>query len=171
MSFILGIEGIEEFEGVIKKISELTFEHAIQTFPSFNPAVASQKDRKAFQAKCHEGFSLAQEMIVEELSKIQASMRQLTISLKDARRRKNKEDIYQTQTQIVHLEHRELIFRKIADAIAWQLFGLQRWNLRRFYLGKQMPYLDSSNIKSIVEAVRQINKKPLSFGLIALVTA
>jgi hypothetical protein len=171
MSFVIGIEEVQEFEDKTQKICDLAFAYAIRTFSSFNPTVASKKESNAFLAKCHEGFALAQEIIVEEVSRIQARIRQCTMQLKDARRKKNKEEVYQTQTGIIHQQNRELILRKIADAIAWQLFGMQRWNLRRLYLGKQMPYLDSSNIKSVMDAIKQINRKPLSFGLIADITS
>lgn len=171
MSFVLGLEGIQEFEEHVKKISEYAFGHAIGTFQFFNPETASDKERSDFLAKCHEGFALAQEMIVDQLLKIQANIREYTSQLKDAKRKRDKESAYRCEIKIIHLTHRESVLRKIADAIAWQLWGLQRWNLRRLYIGKQMPYLDSSNITSIMDEVKQINKEPLSFGLITDITS
>lgn len=171
MSFVLGIEGIQEFEEDVKRICDYAFAHAIRTFTSFDPEIASSEERKAFVAKCHEGFALAQELIVNQLLSIQASIRAHNAELKDARRNKDKEGVYRYEAKITCLANREVVLRKIADAIAWQLWGLQRWNLRRLYIGKTMPYLDSSNIASIMREVREINKDPLSFGLIADITS
>jgi len=171
MSFVLGLEGIQEFEEHVKKICDYAFAHAIQTFQSFTPETASCEKRNAFLAKCHEGFALAQEMIVDQLLVIQANIRDHTSQLKEAKRKRDKESVKWYETRIIHLTHRESVLRKVADAIAWQLWGLQRWNLRRLYIGKQQPHLDSSNINSIMDEVKKINKEPLSFGLITDITS
>jgi len=42
MSFVLGIEGIQEFEENVKKICDYAFAHAIRTFRPFDPETASR---------------------------------------------------------------------------------------------------------------------------------
>jgi hypothetical protein len=171
MNLTLGLDGIQEFENTVKKICDFAFVYGFQSIPEFDPMTASAEEGKAFTKKCHEGFGNAQQLIIEEMLKIQTSIREHKVHLKAARSAKDMEQIHGFETTISYLQHRECILRKIADALAWQLFGLQRWNLKRLFLGKQMPQLDSSNIRSVLEAIKQINQDPLSFGLISDITS
>lgn len=74
MSFVFGIDGIQEFKADVRKICDYAFAYATKAFKSFNPETASKKEREAFLAKCHEGFALAQDMIVDQLLKIQRNL-------------------------------------------------------------------------------------------------
>ena len=171
MAFPVGLEGIHDYERNLREICDYALSHGIKSRKSINPLTCSKEDYNKFIAKCHEGFDLAQDMIVNQFLEIQGEKRNYGVELKDARRKKDKTTAYLCEANIVYLTNRELILRKVADAIAWQMWGLQRWNLRRLYLGKQMPYLDSANIDSIISATKEINKEPLSFGLIADITS
>lgn len=175
MSFVLGLDGIDEYERNLRNICNYAFAYGIKTYrasnPSFNPKTASKAESDKFIARCHEGFALAQDLIVKQLMQIQAKQRDYRSQLKDARHRRDKTEVCNCEANIIYLTNREFVLRKVADGIAWQLWGLQRWNLRRLYLGRRMPYLDASNIDSVTSEVKDINKDPLCFGLIADITS
>lgn len=50
----------------------------------------------------------------------------------------------------------ELLYRSIADSIAWQLLGEQLCHARRFFLGNKQPNLKQSNFGSVVNAANSI---------------
>lgn len=66
----------------------------------------------------------------------------------------------------------KILFRGIADSIAWQLLGGQLCHARRLYKGHNQPNLNECNFKSAVSTVENIEKeKPYDMPLISDLTS
>jgi len=66
----------------------------------------------------------------------------------------------------------ELLFRTVADSIAWQLLGLQLCYARRLFKGHRQPNLRNSNFASVVAAAEHmISTKPGCMALISDLTS
>lgn len=68
--------------------------------------------------------------------------------------------------------HEICLYRGIADAIGWQILGMQLCYARRFFKGYQQPNLRNCNFGSVVEAANNlIKEKPNSIPLICDLTS
>ena len=66
----------------------------------------------------------------------------------------------------------ELLFRTVADSIAWQLLGLQLCYARRLFKGHRQPNLRNSNFASVVAAAEHmISTRPGCMALISDLTS
>lgn len=169
--FKLGVVGLEEFEETVREISDLAFGYGIKKVGFFNPQSASKQRWQEFITACHEGYALAQKRIVDQLLQLEADLRLAKNKMKGARRERDKLEVEQLVERLKRLEHKRLVLHKIADGIAWTLFNGQRWVARRFFLGKQLPYLDATNLASVIAEVDQANRNPLSFALVSDITS
>jgi len=167
----LGTEGLQEFEEKVHTISDLAFGYGMKKVNSFNPLLASREEAEEFVGACHEGYALAQKSIVDELLKIEAELRLTKSNIKNARRERNKPEIEHLAERLGCLERRRMILRRIADGMAWVVFGMRRWVVKRFFLGEPPPYLDATNLASVIAEVDRINRDPLSFALIIDITS
>jgi hypothetical protein len=86
--------------------------------------------QKKFLSSAHEGMRSAQNYIVDQVN----SNPNLSVS-------------------------EELLYRGIADSIAWQFLGGQLCHARRLYKGQRQPNLQESNFSSVVDAARSIVEK------------
>lgn len=165
----------EEHKKKLKKICDLAFSHGIKAIESkvkkFSlPHTWSKDILKLFTEKCHEGFKLAQDMIIEEVLYYQDLLREKKFELKENRRQRNKEAIKDSEHIIAVIEHRLRAYFHIADGIAWQLIGGEIHISRRLYIGESTKTLDSSNLSHAIKVAGEINKSPENFALLSDLT-
>lgn len=68
--------------------------------------------------------------------------------------------------------HEVCLYRGIADAIGWQILGLQLCYARRVFKGHRQPNLLNCNLESVVEVVNNLSQeKPTSIPLICDLTS
>lgn len=170
---------MKEFEQLTRKIFDLTHQYAIDNLPlnyDTHPSKWKEEDVKQFQIYVHKGFKQAQELILNEVLKLQDSTKKLNNDLKSCRRSKETKKAKEIENEITLVKHKEVILRSFIDFIAWQFLGGQYYKVRRFYDAREntnsRPTLASSNIQSIVDAVEYYHSQDESnFALISDLTS
>jgi hypothetical protein len=165
----------EDHKIKLKEICDLAFSNGIGAITSKVETNSSPKNwnkeiLKLFIEKCHEGFKLAQTLIIEEVLYYQNLLREKKIELKENRRLRNKEESKETEHIISVIEHRLSAYFHIADGIAWQLINGEIHISRRLYIGESTKQLDSSNLTHAISVSSEINQLPENFALISDLT-
>ncbi len=170
------MDTIEDYRLKLKKIADFAFGYGIDTilneqFKLGNFDKLEKSILEKFYVVCHDGFKIAQKLIIEEIMQYQTFLRDSTIELKEYRRQQNKEKEESSQIKIRIIEQRLYNFSHIADGIAWLLIGGQIHIVRRLYIQeKSSKYLDSSNIEHAIKVAEKINENPNDFALISDLT-
>lgn len=166
----------EDYRIKLKEIADFAFKHGvnvigIDNFKTEKPFIKDKNIQKEFIIACHDGFKIAQNLLILEIQKYQTLLRDTTNELKEIRRQRNKEKEEATQIKIKTIEQRLHSLSHIANGIAWQLIGGQIHIARRLHVQeKSSKYLDSSNIEHAVKVADEINKNPYDFALISDLT-
>ncbi len=147
--------GIDKLE--IKKITDID--------------VKDKKKVNDFFEKCHEGYDLAQKSILENLLELEKKQKEYKNLLKKARRERKTDEISKCQIEIYFIKARTQVLRNLADSLAWQLIGYQKYIAKQLYLGQKPVNLLNSNINSVVETVEEYNKDKSTFSLISDLTS
>lgn len=166
---------MKKFEELTKKIFDLTYEYAINNLDldfGSHPNTWKPEDTRKFQIFVQSGFKQAQDLILNEMLKLQNLLKVLKVDLKSSRRDRNNEKIESISEKIKKFEYQEMILRSFIDFIAWQLLGQQYYIVRRFYDSRDKhssrPTLSTSNIESVVNAVSYYHEQnELNFALIS----
>lgn len=165
----------EEHKIKLREISDLAFSYGINAiFPHVKknslPNTWSKEIVKLFTEKCHEGFKLAQTLIIEEVLFNQNLLRKKKIELKENRRLRDKEASIKTEHVISVIKNRLGAYFHIADGIAWQLINGEIHISRRLYIGETTKQLNSSNLDHAITVANEINQFPENFALISDLT-
>jgi hypothetical protein len=163
---------LDEHKIKLKDVCDKAFAFGIRSIisqvePYSHPDTWGEDIKHTFLIKCHEGFKLAQDLIIEEIIEYQRLIREFTLELKESRRQRDKDKERSLLEKIAVSEHRAKTFSHVADGIAWQLISGQIHIARRLYIKESSKYLDSSNIKHAISVAKQINQKPEDFALIS----
>ena len=166
------MELVEEYKETLIQVIFYSFDYGYNKFHDKYPDAPVLEFNLEFHKACVEGFKLAQKILIIEISKYQALLRENTLTLKDARRNRDKNCEKTTQKEIDIIKQRLSTFHHVADGIAWQLIGCQIHIARRFHIGQtEAKFLDSSNLESSVNAADMINRDPNHFALISDLTS
>lgn len=171
------MESIEEYRIKLKEIADYAFRHGIsaigvEQFKVGPPDTWDESIKTKFFTACHDGFKIAQRLLIIEIKKYQSLLRETKSNLREFRRQRDKENEKKNETKIKIIEQRLHTFSHIADGIAWQLIGRQIHIARRFHIQeKSFKYLDSSNIEHAIQTAEEINKNPNDFALISDLTS
>lgn len=171
------MDTIENYRIKLKEIADYAFSHGtdaigIEQFKSGPPSTWDKDVLNKFLIACHDGFKIAQKLIVEELKKYQTYLRETTAELKEFRRQRNKDKEKETSSKIKIIERRLHNFSHMADGIAWQMLGGQIHLARRFHIQeKSSKFLDSSNLSHALKVADEINKIPEDFALLSDLTS
>ncbi|MHA8097803.1 hypothetical protein VR479_00745 [Aquirufa aurantiipilula] len=171
------MESIEDYRIKLKEIADYAFGYGIRAigieqFKVGPPDTWDESIKNIFFIACHDGFKIAQGLLVVEIKKYQSLLRETTNQLKEFRRQRDKENEKIADLKIKIIEQRLHNFSHIADGIAWQLIGGQIHIARRFHIQEMSTkYLDSSNIEHAIQTAEEINKNPNDFALISDLTS
>lgn len=167
---------IEEHKAKVREIAEYAFAHAINQIGkegvmALNEGDGQAERRRDFFIKVHDGFKLAQKLLIEETLYYQALLRSKTEELKEARHQKDKVLEKETANIIAVVNQRLSTLNHIADGIAWQLIGGQIHVARRLYIkDTSQKFLDSSNLEHAIQTANETNKEPEAFALLSDLT-
>jgi hypothetical protein len=171
------MDTLDMYRGKLKEIADYAFGHGFTAIgmEHFKSGPIDTWDKEVvtkFYNACHDGFKIAQKLLIEEIKKYQAELRETTAQLKEFRRHRDKAQEKETQNIINILKQRLHNFSHIADGIAWQLIGGQIHIGRRFHIQeKSSKFLDSSNIEHAIQVAEAINQTPGDFALISDLTS
>jgi hypothetical protein len=167
---------IDEHSAILKEISDAAFSYGIDSIgietyqkEMVNP---SKEFAEKFIVRCHDGFKIAQRLLIKEITNYQSLLREKREEIKEARRQRTKEKGITLTQETKVIELRLHSFSHIADGIAWQLIGSQIHIARRLHIDQHtFKYLDSSNFKHAFSVAESINENPLAFALISDLTS
>ena len=97
-----------------------------------------KSQNKEFIKQCHKGYNWAQEKIGNKI----ISLQELKLSLVERKSTASQSSISEIGTQILIIENRTLVLRRIIDSIGYTLLNRKQWIMRRFILHS----LSTSNI-------------------------
>jgi hypothetical protein len=125
-----------------------------------------------FITKCHEGFKLAQERLLNALLSIEDEMKILDRRMIESRRESQETFESQLKTEFEKLQFQRASFKEVANVIAWTLLRGERAHIRALMkVGMWDGYLRDRNITSVVNEAEKINRDPDSFALITDITS
>lgn len=128
---------------------------------------------KLFVEKVHEGFMAAQKSIIHNLLKLSEEKKNLKYRIKELRRNKvSNEQIQWLEEKYDRARYQELIFRKLADTIAWQLLEQDLTAIRRLYNFASEIDISNSNLDYDVKVAEDIfNDDKTIFPLLTDITS
>lgn len=166
------IEPDADTEAELREAVRLAKSYAADSFRAEGIEEFGFLPRETFIARCHEGFHLAQERILNNVLPLQQRVKSLRADIQKQSKGKKKTEIQRDEAlQKLHKETARLLtiekaFRRVADTIAWQVLRFNRVFMRSTHTGHDGGgYLNDSNIASAVEAISQL-RKPGEFYLI-----
>ncbi|MFA6077320.1 MAG: hypothetical protein WC735_04585 [Candidatus Paceibacterota bacterium] len=131
-----------------------------------------------FLNKCHEGFKLAQEKIVNNILFVENELIIICEEHKQFIKNKHKKDLKKDLnfikicTDINFLKTQISTFKEVANMIAWTIIGFQRTTVKSFIQKDgNSGYLKDKDIKSSIEIAKEINKNENEFALICDITS
>lgn len=131
-----------------------------------------KEDLNKFTQKAHEGFKIAQKLIIEEIIYYQSEWQIIKAKIKQFRRERNKkfEQEYSLTQKII--EQRIFTLSHIADSIAWQIIEEQLHVGRTLHIGERgIKSLENNNLQHAISAADKINEDPNAFALISDITS
>lgn len=167
---------ISEHRKILRKASDYAFSYGIENtdidFKKYKQRSDVPKSLiKEFTKNCHEGFKLAQKIIINEIIYYQEVSEKLKSDLKKARRNQEQKTEESIITKEKIVKHRLSTFSHVADGIAWQMIGGEIHVARRFFLDPLTnTTLKHSNIEHAIEVSDKINENPEYFALISDLT-
>jgi hypothetical protein len=118
-------------------------------------------DRSSPTPDDYESFDAVQEAVLEAL-----------LDFEELRRNANGLTSKERRTALGLIARAQRLYRRAADAIAWQLLDGQLWIARRLYSGSAPPHLRDSNWKATMAAARALRRQDGdSFALYADLTS
>ncbi|WP_214225054.1 hypothetical protein [Pedobacter sp. B4-66] len=163
-------EIIEEVKQIIKFIRS----YGTDTYFSKHADHDEVQNLEEFLGYSNEGMKRAQDIILVKLTSLSEESVLLNQKLKSLR---NTRPIDSVEVEKVKMELKangffERIYRKLADAMVWQIFGGRRELIARHYLEEEGGKSFSDNgFKASLSAAREINKDPLKFALLTDLTS
>jgi len=119
------MKSIDQHSAKLKEISDAAFSYAFDSIGIEKCQSEMSNPSKEFTEKyiidCHNGFKIAQRLLIKEIAYYQTLLREKRKEVKDARRLKKKEKGITINQEIKVIEQRLHSFSHIADGIAWQL--------------------------------------------------
>ncbi len=166
------IETDPETEAELFEAVRLATAYATDTYRAENVTEFDKIPREEFVARCHDGFWLAQELILKNILPLEQKLKDLRAEIKERSKGKKKAEKQRDEALQEHSrEERRLTgvsnaFRRVADTIAWQILGLNKVFMRSTHTSHDSRgYLSDTNISSAIDAVAKL-RKPGEFYLI-----
>jgi uncharacterized protein YdaT len=120
----------------LREAVRLATSYAADSFRAENREKIKNIPREEFVARCHEGFDLAQKLILKNLMSLEERLKELRAKIKSQSKGKKKKEIQRDEAlRSVSREENSLTFiadafRRVADTIAWQVLGMNKVLMR-----------------------------------------
>jgi hypothetical protein len=159
-------------EAELREAVRLATSYAADAYRAEGITELEKIPRNEFVARCHEGFDLAQRLILKNVLALEERLKALCAEIKQRSKGKKNLEI-QRDREIGQLRGEEQetamtadAFRRVADTMAWQILGMNKVLMRSTHTSHgSRGYLTDTNIESLVEATEQL-RQPGEFYLI-----
>ncbi len=164
-----------EFKQEVKELCDIAFSNALLKmkegkFDNTDVKNWDGNDIKIFLERVYEGFKIAQNKIIEQMTFYQQKLNEANEGLKTSKKDRNKQSESNNKNLISKINSRLKILSYIMDGIAWQLFYRQKYITKRFFLDETSKSLINSNISHVKKVADKINEDPMKFALISDLT-
>lgn len=118
-----------------------------------------------------EGYKLCQNLVFEELSKLQNEEKELNQRLKNSRTNRNSAETKTIQSEININNYKKRVFKLINYTIAWILFGEEKTYIDAFFIdAKGDKDLNSDSFKEVIKIANKINEDNSTFCFVTDLT-
>ncbi len=155
-------KSLEEFNKILTQIHYYVMQYGID---KFKPSLTNSIEGAKFMMVVHEGWKIAQDLIIKELLCIQDEISLVTEKIKEHNKNKRKEQSITLKKVIEILELRSLKLKKAIDAIVWQVFQFEDHLLKRLYLEKT---ISNINRKTLIQTLTFIDSENQKNGVLAI---
>jgi len=155
-------KSLEEFNKILTQIHYYVMQYGID---KFKPSLTNSIEGAKFMMVVHEGWKIAQDLIIKELLCIQDEISLVTEKIKEHNKNKRKEQSITLKKVIEILELRSLKLKKAIDAIVWQVFQFEDHLLKRLYLEKT---ISNINRKTLIQTLTFIDSENQKAGVLAI---
>jgi hypothetical protein len=156
----------ESLEKEVKYVFKLATSYAVDFFGAKSPEDIQKIDRNIFINKCHEGFYLAQDRIISNLLEIEKELKKVKKRIKEYKSKKRTEEFLKAESYNKLLDKEDalskeiLLFRRLADVIAWTILKMDKVLIRSTQTGEDFHgYLSDKNIESLLDVINKTKKK------------
>lgn len=168
----------KELEQIIPLVTKYATNYYNVTSYKDISRVIKKFGKESFINKCHAGFKIAQEKILENILFIENELEKENIILERYSKGKKKTELKKDKkfteysSSIEILRFQRAAFQETANVIVWTVLFMQRTHIKSFlqYDGGS-GYLKDRDIDTVVDVAREINKKDEDFALICDITS
>ncbi len=126
--------------------------------------------RRRFLRGCHYGYDKAQQRIGDLAIEIETRLRAGHAELSELRRRRDERSVAVIQRQRVHL-NRQLVLRRIMDAILITIVGFNPWIIKRFMAQREVRRIDPKVLRRTLDHAGRLNSQDrYTFNLVGDLT-
>jgi hypothetical protein len=174
MSFQLDHPALSPFGGSLRSIVRMTFTGGLQALASLGVTMEAiktdAKARSRFLRGCHRGYDMAQQEIGSTVIEIHRQIADHELELRQHRQNRDQKWIA-IEERILVLRNRQIVLRRVADAILSVITRLDTWVLRRLVLDDQIREIDPVVLHKTLDIAKRRNaENRLRFSLIADLT-
>lgn len=170
-SVILDHPELEPFEPLLRKIHTLAFTGGIDALASRGLTMKDiehdESARKRFIRGCHYGYDRAQQQIASAVIGIENARRSLAAEIRQLRSSRDERIVGALAREHV-LSNRQLVLRRLADALIFTIVGFNPWIAKRFIAQQKTRPIDPEVLRRTVDYAFQLNAE--SRYLFALVS-
>src|SRR5712692_7963378 len=161
---------LDDFERPLKDLMTTAFTTGLQALEKLGwnlpDALEDPSMRRRFMRACHYGYELTQRQIGSLLIELEDRIRNEEKEIRDLRRVRDKQ--VNSKLEIVRiLKHRQLVLRRLIDAILCTMLHNQTWVLKRLVTQQEIRRIDSQVLRRTLDVVVERNRHSrMRFALI-----
>jgi len=161
---------LDDFERPLKDLMTTAFATGLQALEKLGwnlpAALEDPSMRRRFMRACHYGYELTQRQIGSLLIELEDRIRNEEKEIRDLRRVRDKQ--VNSKLEIVRiLKHRQLVLRRLIDAILCTMLHNQTWVLKRLVTQQEIRRIDSQVLRRTLDVVVERNRHSrMRFALI-----
>ncbi|HEX9652513.1 MAG TPA: hypothetical protein VGA99_02285 [bacterium] len=150
-----------DFDSFIDELITLVCEYGLN---KIRPTRGDRLSFISFMVQVHEGWKLAQHRCIEMLIRISNSKN----SIVEFRMRHSGDKKIRQACRFAEkeLDFQERMVRSFIDSIIWQIFKLDHWRLRRFFLAEDIGNFSIETLNSNLSFVNEFNEKPNQLAIL-----
>lgn len=166
---------LEDFEPMIRKLCKLAFTSGERVLESEGIMLETLKTdpsaRRRFIRGCHYGYDLAQRQAGRIIVELEEKIRSAEEDIKRARRNRERDAAGQLVELIRVMQARQLVLRRLMDAILNTMVNYQTWIMRRFSLDYEVHRVDPNVLRHTLDIATQRNHEDrTTFSLVTDLT-
>lgn len=163
----------DQFEQLLRKVMFLAFEAGKHTLEGHGFRLPDiQTDERAYRQfirACHYGYDKAQDLIGRSVVDYEISARAAEAGAREARSRRDTRTAHDLLELAAGLRSRQLILRRVLDAILYLALMPEEWILRHVATAAETRRIDSVVVRRTLDIAREMNARSRYHGDLILI--